>query len=163
MGMYDEVSGTLAERIVRKCPNCKKDLYNCEEPAVWQTKCFSNILKTLDLEDIDCDTFEMHTICPHCGEYMSANVTLADGDYNIRTNAFDMKYEQFEDSSLITDYQNSKIDKITNKYTKNWLDYNCINFKYDKDYYKKRPPEVIMKLLDDLVENYYIIPKNIIE
>lgn len=163
MGMYDEVSNSLAERIVRKCPSCKKDLYDCDEPAVWQTKSFDRILKTIDLTDIDCDTFEMHTICPHCGDYMSANVTLADGDYNIRTNAYDIDYREFEDSSLTTDYNKSKIDKVTNKYTKNWLEYNCVNYKYDKNYYKKRPPEEIMKLLDGLIEDYYIVPKYLLD
>lgn len=153
--MYDEVSNVLAKRIIENCPHCGKFLYDSENPAEWQTKDFKNLLMVVGLEDIDCDTFEMHTICPHCNVYMSANVTLTDGDYNIRTQPTGIVYEQFVDRSLVKEHSRARLDRALNRNTKSWLEYNSAEFYFDEDSDK----EHLLYILRDIRDNYYVVPR----
>lgn len=160
MGMYDEISRGLAERIITECPCCHKDLYGEYEYAEWQTKDFERILKTISLEDLDNDIFEMHTICPNCNKYMSAEVNIMKGIIDIRTHTF-QETLPILDRTLIKDYKKSRLNRYSNKVGGVWLkdinvDYNDFVRSLDLD-------SCLSDIVDSIFDNYYIIPKKSLE
>lgn len=111
MGMYDNVNNVFAKRIIDKCPMCSGELYRGTDGEVfeWQTKDFDCLLDNLDVEDVT-DTFEMHTICPQCHRYISANVNMLDGMVQISTNTSSSS-SRFNDLSLVDEYCTLKQEK----------------------------------------------------
>lgn len=155
MGMYDEVSNVFARKVIEDCPFCKENLYTGDECVEWQTKCFENILAIIGLEDIDRDTFEMHTICPHCGKYFSVDVNLGNGTYKVSTRDYESKTETIADLELLDEYKDVKLKSIFTKGTKEWLKsldigYNICNGFEGTNY---------EPILEELASTYYIIPK----
>lgn len=145
MGMYDTINPALAKRIITHCPICDKYLYNSDD-VEWQTKCFSNILKEINLEDIHRDTFEMHVICPNCNQYFSIDVNLKEGNFTAQSNfdfdVGDTYIRPFEDTSLTSDYIALKSQRLFNNGIKEWLELNSVD------------------ICD--MEGFYIIPKSVL-
>lgn len=156
MGMFDEMSKTVTDRIIKECPFCKKILVpDIEEATLWQTKSFKNLLYIIDLKDINKDVFEMHHICPNCNKYISVNIDMISGDINI----FDSNYNfsvcsKFIDMSLRDDWKNVQLSKFelknntTSFNLKNWLESNNVGYN---------------KIEGNLSKDFYIIPKEVLE
>ena len=107
MGMFDTMSNNLAERIIKKCPVCGKNVIG--EDNEWQTKDFDCILSILDLEDIIRKddgrehSHEMHGICSNCGKYISVIFDLADNHITVSTQNTNSS-GALSDSDLRNDY-----------------------------------------------------------
>lgn len=155
MGMFDTMSNNLAERIIKKCPVCGKNVIG--EDNEWQTKDFDCILSILDLEDIIRKddgrehSHEMHGICSNCGKYISVIFDLADNHITVSTQNTNSS-GALSDSDLRNDYlieltrfKNNKIDKAFSDYGNVLLNRLSID-----------TSEVDIDNLD----KYYIIPKN---
>ena len=153
--MYDEVSNTLAKRVIENCPFCKEYLYDEETCVEWQTKAFKNILAIIGIEDIKDEYFEMHTICPHCGRYFGVDVNTVTGTYKVTSRDYTSDILDIADYSLVKDCKENKIKNISNKGTKDWL--NSLDVGYD--ICEGIFDEDIVDLLHELADNYYIIPK----
>lgn len=165
MGMFDEINSTLAERLIKKCPTCEHTIL--EQENTWQTKDFDNILKVLDLEDIT-DNFEMHTICSHCGRYISAHVLLEEGKLDIEM-GYTKHEKEFEDKSLVTEYNTNNILNTINKANKTLSKLNSkwslsrnelAEFLHTNSWINDADvSELLDDITNELYNNFYIIPK----
>lgn len=161
MGMFDEISPSLSKRVIKSCPYCLND-YDVEE--FWQTKDFSCILKIISLEDIDCNVFEMHRICPHCGKYISVSVNLHEGLYRYRTSG-ETKYSDellFCDQSLFFEFRKQELSKSIKDVDVECLKsmsigYNKLIDSVDLEY------DDVYTILHNIIEDFYIIPKRNLE
>lgn len=164
MGMYDEISPSLSNRIIKLCPYCGKE-YGIEE--FWQTKDFDCILKTLTLKDIaeeGYEDFEMHHICPHCNTYISVLANLINGIFRFRSSKVNdySKWSFFEDTDLSSEYksliQDNNIDENFKKCLKSIsIGYNKLINNVDLEY------DDVYTILHNISKDYYIIPKEKLE
>lgn len=164
MGMYDEISKSLTDRIVKLCPYCGGTILEDDAGwrSFWQTKSFDCILKTLDLKDIESNKFEMHICCSKCGKFISALVNLDKGIiiFKGRNNEPD-KWALAEDTDL--KYEFKEIDRKRhniNNSSNNWLKSKSIG--YD-DIIEYIYPNNMKDTAEELLENFYIIPKEYLE
>lgn len=148
MGMYDEISPEISQRVIKTCPYCYSEFRDDYE-SYWQTKDFDNLLKVLSLEDVS-NQFEMHHICDKCNRYMSVIVDMDNGFYKYRSREDDYsKWHLFNDTSLVNDY--AKLHFI-DKDLKSCIESLSLGNNYSDNL-----------ILQELFEKYYIIPKEKVE
>lgn len=156
MGMYDNISNGLAERILQDCPLCHKNMYVPDYDEVeWQTKDFKNLLETLSIADILCDVFEMHTICPKCNNYISVNVDLIEGHYIVNGTQYKLVLDVY-DKSLAEDHK--KIMEESSIPQASMLD--AISYVELLNYVDTLKTDYCDEIIDYIFDNFYLIPKH---
>ena len=163
MGMYDYISRPLAESIIKKCPMCSNTILN-DDYSEWQTKDFSCVLQPIDVDDLS-DNFEMHTICPHCHNYISLYVDMLNGTYNVYTNNSNSK-GKFEHSGIVDQYNITKqthfLNGLKNKIKDGFKTVSEDDLfeslkKVNGAYFVKE--EFLYEIASELNEKYYIFEK----
>ena len=172
MGMFDVMSTNLTSRIISSCPVCKESFLNNED-VEWQTKDFSCILWTRELSDIvyfdkgEYIPHEMHTICPHCNEYMSVLYDINEDSVFVKAKDLQLTLDIY-DKSLIDDYRHlcaeyrqkqSKTMPEDNYLLEKSLDTAALEEKMRNYLSATVPNTVIKSIIKDMSNNYYIIPK----
>lgn len=162
MGMFDYISNSVTQRIIKTCPVCGGVFTDSGEK--WQTKYFDCRLDTLQLEDLILDKFEMCHMCSDCGNFISADVDFNRGTVDIEVgHNTQIQHLLFSDLDVCHERLLALKNKIYKKLNADDEVVKTMELHQatESDLEKYRHLEDFDTIVHHLLQEYYVVPKEL--